>query len=94
MKKLILVALMLCSLSVQALELRMYQVNDRLRIVISNSECGWRDGKQASAQRLDGLYFKGCWVPMEKFPHMIHIDWSTGDFSELPYEEFKIVSPN
>jgi hypothetical protein len=69
MKKLILVALMLCSLSVQALELRMYQVNDRLRIVISDSECGWSDGKQASAQRIDGLYFKGCWHPMEKFPH-------------------------
>jgi hypothetical protein len=29
---------------------------------------------------------------MEEHPHMIHIDWNNGDWSELPYEKFEKVS--
>ena len=95
MKKLLLILIMGSSLYVNAAEAPKLLVNylfENLRIVLATElECNVPDmkGHRASAQRLDGLYVPGCWYVMKDHPHMIHIDWANGDFSELPAADFQ-----
>ena len=93
MKRLLLILMLFYSMTVQAIEYRVMHLYSNLRIVIVDLECNIADlkGQRASAQRLDRLFIPGCWYRMEKYPDMIHIDWSNGDWSELPYEKFEKV---
>lgn len=93
MRKLLLTVLVLFSLTVSAVEYRAMHLYSNLRIVIIDIECNLDglQGHRASAQRLDKLHVIGCWYPMKEHPHMIHIDWLNGDWSELPYEKFELI---
>lgn len=79
-----------------AVEYRAYYLYTNLRIVIVDLECNIPNlkGQRASAQRMDRLYIQGCWYKMEKYPGMIHLDWSNGDWSELPYDKFEKIDTN
>lgn len=92
MKKLLLLFI-LFPLFLQANEYRVMHLYSNLRIVIVDIPCNISglQGERASAQRLDRLFIPGCWYRMEKYPDMIHIDWSNGDWSELPYDKFEKV---
>jgi hypothetical protein len=92
MKKFLLLLILFPLLS-QAIEYRVMHLYSNLRIVIVDLECNIPNlqGQRASAQRLDRLFIPGCWYHMKDYPEMIHIDWSNGDWSELPYEKFENV---
>lgn len=94
MKKLLIFLMISWSCLASAVEYREYYLYTNLRIVIVDLECNIPNlkGQRASAQRLDRLFIPGCWYPMEQFPGMIHIDWSNGDWSELPYEKFEKIN--
>lgn len=96
MKRWLLLLLVCWSFTAYAVEFRAYHLYSNLRLVIVDLECNipGLKGQRASAQRLDRLFIPGCYYFMEQYPGMIHIDWSNGDWSELPYEKFEIVKPN
>ena len=94
MRKLLIVTLLLWTGLAQALEpLLVMHLYSNLRIVLSQeTECEGKPGQfKASAQRLDKLFIPGCWYVMKEHPHMVHIDWNNGDWSELPLEKFEEV---
>ena len=93
MKKFLLLLILFPLLS-QAIEYRVMHLYSNLRIVIVDLECNLPNlhGQRASAQRLDRLFIPGCWYQMKDYPEMIHIDWSNGDWSELPYDKFEKVN--
>ena len=94
MRKFLLVTLLLWTTMASAVEYRVMHLYSNLRIVIVDLDCNIEGlkGQRASAQRLDRLFIPGCYYFMEEHPHMIHIDWHNGDWSELPYEKFEKVS--
>jgi hypothetical protein len=66
-----------------------YQYNENVRIVLSNTECPKQyGGKRASAQRIDKHYLKGCWVNDPKIKGNIKIQWIDGDSSTFPATNF------
>ena len=100
MKKLtVALFLMLTSLSSVAEEYLGFYFFQHVRIVLSTElDCdNGMSGKKAVAQRMDGMYTKGCWYldhTKEELlikDQMVHIDWDKGDFTELELSRFEIV---
>ena len=95
MKKLLFTFLLLMSTLANAETLKVYNLSDQIRIVLSEKTCivDGLTGKRAAAQVIDGTHFKGCYKKVTiKDKEMYHIDWYNpaipGDFSEFPIEVF------
>lgn len=81
--------LLLATSVAHADEYLVYQYNENVRIVLSNTPCPKEfGGKRAAAQRIDKQYLKGCWIPDPKTKENVKIQWIGGDSSTFPVSNF------
>lgn len=93
MKKLLLIASLLTSLSAGAegsLKYLHYNYNDSVKIIISTMACPFPEVKAkyplaAAAIRIDGQSLKGCYKPVGDD---VEIQWQAGDISTFPANNF------
>jgi len=88
--RILLALLLLTPLSALSANYLVWQYTDNVRVVLSEHQGKCKAGKEAVAQRIDGMFIPGCWA-LEPNPELIRIDWHNGDFSVLVLKDFTPV---
>lgn len=87
----ILGGLLALALEAKADDYLVWQYSDNVRVVLTEFPCRKPNvGLRVMAQRIDGNYVNGCYVPEGK--DMIRITWSNNDFAILELKHFVPVS--
>lgn len=96
MKVLGAISLILVSGIAEAKPYLVNQWSDQTRIVMTAEPCLVKglEGHRAVVQSIDGMYVQGCWRLVDADQNA-RIDWNNpaapGDFSVLPFADFKVV---